>query len=624
MPLRRFIPVLLTLLLAGCSAVSAATPAAKPHRVAVKSLQELVVRPVPFRNLYELADAFRLRPPRKIAHVVRTTSPNYPVGHQDSFYVLSEDNLGYFVMHATIRAESPHLYLYVQNGAKVSQSALNKAVSKFEHKTYPTDRNLYGSEWRPGVDGDPHITCLYGDLRSAGAAGFFSAEDEYPREVNPYSNVREMFYINTNTPPGTSDFDVTLAHEFQHMIHFHVHPRDNAWLNEGMSVLAQRINGYPDSTLGYAQAFLDDPSTQLDTFGAGDNTAHYGGGYLFLAYIYNRFGRSVIHALENDRDYTDLELVNDVLRKQHIAETADQVFADWVVANYADDSSAAGSKYGYSFLPNTVDTSTSVSLPLATSGSLRPYATQYFQVSGDIQQKPFEVHFSASPTVPLVGVPGNSSFWWGNRGDQIDTTLTRTVDLRKVHQAHLHFKAWYDIENEYDYGYVDVSADGGKTWSTVRGTDTSSANPTGANYGNGYTGSSQTWRNETVNLSSYAGHRIELRFEYVTDDEVNLQGFALRDITIPEIGLHAGFSGWTSNGFVPVKHNAIPESWAVQLIENTAHGLVVQRVPVNAAGTGSLLVDPTKNQIKKLAIAVSPMASKTTVQSTFQLSVQNP
>ena len=74
--------------------------------------------------------------------------------------------------------------------------------------------------------------------------GYFSSEDEYPTVVSQYSNERQMIYINLTGGgvPGTEFYNATLAHEFQHMIHWYWHPGDDSWVNEGMSVLAQHIN----------------------------------------------------------------------------------------------------------------------------------------------------------------------------------------------------------------------------------------------------------------------------------------------------------------------------------------------------------------------------------------------
>ena len=614
---------LLVLVVVGAISLGTAHSTGKVDRAnpdtSAAALARLLIRPVPERNLYVLTDQLRLRPPRPIPHVVRTVSPNYPVGHQDQFYVLGEDQNRYFTVEATIRAETPHLYFYVQNGLNVDLTALRKATETFERSTYPTDRAFFGSEWRPGIDGDVHLTCLMADLKSSGVGGYFSAEDEYPRLVNPHSNEREMFYIDSGEPPGNSSFDSILAHEFQHMIHFHMHPHENLWLNEGMSMLAEKVNGY--APISEPDAFVSQPDTQLDTFKetASADIPYYGAAYLFLSYLYERYGRGMIRDIVADKQYTDFELINDVLRERHIDTTADQLFRQWVVANYVDDKSIAGGIYGYGELPHQVDVQKTTSVPFTYHGNVPPYAAQYVVLSGFPGQKPFHLDFSAPTTVPAVSVQHAEPFWWSMRGDMMDTRLERTVDLTRVHHATLHFQTWYDIEKNYDYGYVEASLDGGKTWDTLRGTDTTTFNPNGASYGNGYTGTTKHWETESLDLSRYAGHRIELRFEYITDEGYNGQSWVVKDISIPEIGFRDDFTGWSQQGFVPISRNALPARWTVQLIAYTAKGIVVSSMPLTAA-KGSMLIDPAQQGLKKLAVVVYTAAPKTTVTSPFELS----
>jgi hypothetical protein len=93
-----------------------------------------------------------------------------------------------------------------------------------------------------------------------------------------------MFYLNADvTAPGKPNLPSVLAHEFQHMIAWHRHRNENAWMNEGSSVLAELINGYtPD---GFDSSFLDQPDTQLDAWSEGgpgiDTAPHYGAGFVF-------------------------------------------------------------------------------------------------------------------------------------------------------------------------------------------------------------------------------------------------------------------------------------------------------------------------------------------------------
>lgn len=619
----------LAFLLTGCAVAGAAGTSstrpgasAQPRVVSPAMLAAELEQPIPWRNLYQLTDQLKLHSTAPISRVARTTSPNYPVGHQDSFHVLSEDSNKYFTMQATVRFKTPHLYMYVQNGVKVNMAGLRKAAETFEHHIYPTDRALFGSEWRPGVDGDPHLTCLIGDMRSSMILGAFSAEDEYTTRVNPYSNQREMFYMNTNMTPGSSSFDSTMAHEFQHMIHFHMHPRDNSWTNEGMSMLAEHVNGYHLD--GEDQAYIQDP-VQLDTWDTdpnSDNFPHYGGGYLFLSYLLQQFGRGMIHTMGTDSRYTDFTLVNDALRKRHIALTGDQVFARWEVANWLDKRSIDGGIYWYPELaqPIRVDTR-ETSTPFTLAGRIPPYQPRYV-VMDSLPSHPFTLSFAAPSTTKVYAFPYSGQFWWSNRGDLSDTRLIRTVDLTGVKHAHLHYKLWYAIEQDYDYGYIEASADGGKTWTTLPAPHTTKSDPFQANYGNAYTGQSKTWDNETVDLSRYVGKRIQIRFEYITDDSVNFQGMAIRSLAIPEIGWKDDGTGWTTRGFVDVQANAVLNPWTVQLIEYRTHGIRVVTMPLAAFDRGSVTIDPAGSGIKRIVAVISSTAPKTTATAPFTLTAK--
>jgi immune inhibitor A len=586
-------------------------------RNAEQALAARVTQPLPPRNLYTLTDQLRLRPPRAIRRVIRTSSPNYPVGHSDRFEVLNEDTNRYFTIDATIQAKTAHLYLYVQNGLSIPDADVRQAARTFENSVYPTDRSYFGSEWRPGVDGDPHLTCLVGDLRSGSIAGFYSAEDEYPHLVNRWSNQREMFYVDAGQArPGQSYFMDIMSHEFQHMIHWHMHPRDNAWTNEGMSVLAEHLNHFTSPNTGYAAPFMDSPTTQLNSWSLdASSIAHYGAAYLFLKYVHDHYGRALIKTIVADQKYTDFELINDALRKQHIHTTARAIFAHWVAANWIGNSSAAGPLYSYDVF-GYQPTFVAKSVPFTVHNRIPPWAAKYTVIQSP--SAPFTLSFSAPTTVPLVSFPDAGNGWWSNRGDMSDTSLQRTVDLRGVHSADLRFRAAYDIEKEYDYAYVEASTDSGKTWTTLRGTDTTTANCCGASFGNGYTGSSKGWRNETVSLSRYAGKRILLRFQYITDDEYNGQGLLIKNISIPQIHYRDTGTGWTEHGFVPTGPGVLPTQWTVELISYTAHGVAVSDLPLSG-GSGHLTVNPAKTGLKKLVIIAFTTAPKTSVPSTYTL-----
>ncbi len=67
----------------------------------------------------------------------------------------------------------------------------------------------------------------------------------------------------------------------------------------------------------------------------------------------------------------------------------------------------------------------------------------------------------------------------------------------------LRFDINYNIETDYDYGYVDVSTDGGASWTPIQGNITTTFNPYGNNRGHGFTGASGGWVGAVFPLTAY-------------------------------------------------------------------------------------------------------------------------
>ncbi|HEX6792048.1 MAG TPA: M14 family zinc carboxypeptidase [Candidatus Krumholzibacteria bacterium] len=94
----------------------------------------------------------------------------------------------------------------------------------------------------------------------------------------------------------------------------------------------------------------------------------------------------------------------------------------------------------------------------------------------------------------------------------------------------LRFKITYSLESNYDYGYVDVSTDGGVIWNTVPGNITTTNDPFGLNRGFGWTGASVGFVDAVFPLTGYLGQEIQLRIAYVTDGAVNGTGMTVDNI----------------------------------------------------------------------------------------------
>jgi immune inhibitor A len=602
----------------GLSASS--TAFAVPSPQALDALLATTTRPP--RNLYAITDRLKLHSTVPINPIVNAKPTDYPLGSSAQFYIGNGNSSGYMSQQAVLQYKTAHVYFYVQKGMHVDTQTLARSANVFEQHTYPTDHAIFGQEWTPGIDSDAHITIFNG--RVPDVAGYFSGEDLYPKVVNAYSNQRKMIYMNLgDLKPGSSGYDAVLAHEFQHMIHFHLHPADEAWINEGSSVLAEELNGYGDG--GFASIKAASPGTQLDAWDVVNFDPYYAGGYMWMLYLYEHYGGvRLTRAVLADSTLSNMALFDDVLAKLGYHQRADDVFADWVIANFLNDRSLADGRYGYTH--TTARAGAAFQPPTFTEHITLPqYSASYTSVN--LNGAPITLRFSGQPTTSLLHtVTPAQGFWWSNRGDSVDTTLTTPpLDLTVAHHATLRYQAWYDLEQDYDYGYVEVSTDGGNTWHTQAAAHTTNSNPNGANIGNGYTGSScaaaqkNCWVDEQVDLSPYAGKRVLVRFEQVTDDEYNGQGIAIAHIQVPEIGFDgdATSAGWTTGGWIRAG-NTLAEKWIVQEILTRTHGpTTVVRVPVDSTGHATLTIPGGSNQV---TVAVSPAAPLTTVANSFTLS----
>jgi immune inhibitor A len=133
----------------------------------------------------------------------------------------------------------------------------------------------------------------------------------------------------------------------------------------------------------------------------------------------------------------------------------------------------------------------------------------------------------------FVNTPASGKYeYYGGKGDELDNSMSTTVDLTNAEIAELNFKTWYDIETDWDYASVQVKEVGSATWTTVQGNITTNTNPFNQNPGHGITGSSSGWVDASFDLSAYAGKNIELKFNYWTDVAVSLTGFYVDDIAI--------------------------------------------------------------------------------------------
>ncbi|HYP18440.1 MAG TPA: hypothetical protein VEY08_00080 [Chloroflexia bacterium] len=584
-------------------AAGSLTPTFTPASLsaAERTLQVLDAEQVPVRDLYSIT--LRLRPPSDVplSRIVDSPPANYPVGHTETFFMSDIVARRYYTITATLRNVTEHVHWYVQDGQQVDDDALHNATREFEDKIYPANHRLFGTEWVPGVDNDPRMTVLIANI--PGAGGYYVSADEYTQAVNPFSNQREIIYVNTSG--DASGLGSTLAHEFQHMIHWHQNPGHDVWLNEGASMLAQDINGY--GTGGVEHDFVSRPDVQLNAWQASPDAsrANYGASFLFFEFLRSHYGgddvlRAVVAAEGRGADAVDNALASLGSQDRFL-----DVFKRWTLANLLDREVGA-QEQGFDYPGRDVGASPQhlvSDYPRSLADTVSQFGTDYVQLSPPEAGGTLQIDFTGQAETRPVPAPAHSGegIWWSNRGDQADSSLTRRFDLRSVSRATLHVSAWFRIEDDLDYAYVEASSDNGVTWTTLQGDYTTTSNPNGNNLGHAYTGDSAAkpgagadgWLQEQIDLTEYAGKEVLLRFEYVTDDGFNTEGIAVDDISIPEIGYQddaEAESDWDGEGFARIA-NKLPQTYHLAVVKYKDGGFDIQEVEVGQDGKAGFEIE---------------------------------
>ncbi|MBT8382609.1 MAG: M28 family peptidase, partial [Ignavibacteria bacterium] len=169
---------------------------------------------------------------------------------------------------------------------------------------------------------------------------------------------------------------------------------------------------------------------------------------------------------------------------------------------------------------------------------------------------------SVSPPTSFTDSPG------GNYSNNANSSLryNSQIDLTDVLGATLEFDTQWDIENDWDYGQVQLSTNNGATWIPLEGLYT---NPgVGSFQPNGeplYDGTQLTWVHESIDISSYVDQNITIQFLLISDSYVTEDGWYVDNIEITTFDASATFQlavniadGWNMvsiPGLHPVDQN---------------------------------------------------------------------
>jgi hypothetical protein len=257
---------------------------------------------------------------------------------------------------ATCIAKSAHLYVYIENSVRNMLTNVEAiAIAKeFDTRIYPNVRKWMGTEWKPGLDRDNHITLLMHDVGMNGSGleygGYFAPADQLP--TAPNSNRREMLYMDIFQFKERSrhTFYSSLAHEFAHLVNWFQNggTTDQRWLEEGTASFVEWAV-YGNVHTIFVDGYLADPGVSL-TY-ANTRDVYYGGAFMLMLYLYEQYGGPELIRGIIGTDALGEHGIDAALAGSGRSERFPDVFLNWGLANWMN-AQAGNKRLGYTGLRN--------------------------------------------------------------------------------------------------------------------------------------------------------------------------------------------------------------------------------------------------------------------------------
>ena len=565
---------------------------------------------------------------------------------------------------------------------RISTLMLEYMLDEFDNTIYPTVTEVYGEPLPRGDEGQKVWILIfnirdesyYNDDVTVYTGGYFSASESAENNKN-IMHIDTFDWYNRIGPDAPRPFcyEGIFAHEFEHLVHFDADPDEPSWVDEGMADLAGFFCGYghPEDHLAYYMVYH--PMVSLTFWGGG--LEDYGASYLFTLYLYEHFGGAeFISAVvaEQANGIEGIELTLDAFRYK---ESFDDIFDRWVVANYIDDTRKARGRYGYESVDIGSFDTWGYSIEYALENMWwGPPDTVPFGISSDwffgIEPQPYTAHYfrftnEADALLSLDGddFSGTTAYsgsyeWYSDADAWAWRSFYQTFSV-PAGGATLNFMTFYEIEEDWDYGYVEVYDQNTDEWYTLDAAGTvnyvahvqdnpntpSEREPTAyeaAGRWHAFTGYSGGWIPVSMDLTPFAGHIIDVYFTSWQDGAFTLQMMYVDDVSIPEIGffddVESGEDGWSTTGWY-VTDGIRANGWGTVLMDtkwvpsvrypepagNNAMSLhsVKEMMTDSDTQTGEMLISETPMDSGRMKVLVIANHAGHILTSHYDLIVQN-
>jgi hypothetical protein len=215
-----------------------------------------------------------------------------------TFYAANFRTEKYYTINAVLAAENERCIIYRDKAwkQKLDEKIILNTAEEYCEKIYPALTGVFGE--CADIDGNGKLIILLLDIIdgvaiSSGSyiAGYF---DAYNMGTGAYSNKGEILYMDIKEGmPGSDDFNVTIAHEFQHLLRYSAYMQTGVptetWLDEGLSTAAEYVylGKHLPNTYMYYNLDLKGSIADGNTFfyWEGSDLADYATAYLLFQWL---------------------------------------------------------------------------------------------------------------------------------------------------------------------------------------------------------------------------------------------------------------------------------------------------------------------------------------------------
>jgi hypothetical protein len=480
----------------------------------------------------------------------------------------------------------------------ILQTQIDYLLAEFENHIWPTDTGYFGmNDFHAGTnavlddllglppdyyeDTTGRNVILISNIRDANyyttypyyVAGFYSPTMEYYFDrniinIDCYQWERRLGPEGTEWIPGVFvdrpySYEGVTAHEWQHLIHDDYNTDDPSWMNEACSMFAEILCGY-GADWSSINSYLYTPDNSLTIWGdQGDINilADYGQAQLWAVYLNDHYGSEFLGYFVQ-AGIPDVGGVEAALDHFGFRDNFIDVFHDFRVANLIHTDFPGCGKYNYKTIDladgDPIFTHVISGLPVPwTKGTdfgntitildydtgislLGGYGSDYIVLNN--WKVPGLITFDGDDKAQeLVKWTLTDYGWYSGEADLLNALLLGSAHVDPANPV-LEMTTYWDMEDYWDFGFIQISTDGGQTWASLANEYTTFdhdpnahpdivANLPGLTSWSGFI-DPDGWITMSFDLSAYAGQTVLVGFRYMTDWATTYEGWYISEATV--------------------------------------------------------------------------------------------